>query len=237
MQDIATLIQEIHKGNETLREELLASRKNFIARYSSFLCKRKLDWHNDDELSIALIAFNKAIDSFNPSLGNNFTTFSRMLIKNSLIDYFRQNKEQFIQLAYDPRKESLPGEYRVSPELYFNEEENQERAYEIQRFKEILRQFGLSLQDLLRRSPRHFDTREKLKEVVRKTCREKALIKRIYQQKKLPLKEMQILTGVKKKMLGKWRTYLLSLIIISTHDELESLSVYLWGSGVLNEKS
>lgn len=234
MYDFAALIQEIQQGNETLREELLASRKDFILSYSSFLCKRKLDWQNDDELSIALVAFNKAIDSYNPSLGKSFTSFSKLLIKNSLIDYFRkQRREMCVQLTPDTGESSFYTENKLSREAFFMEEENRERAYEVQRFKEILGQFGLSLQDLLRQSPKHFDTREKLKEIVRKTCGENDLIDRIYRKKRLPLKEMQILTGEKKKLLGKWRVYLLAMILISTHDELGSLSVYIWGKELL----
>jgi len=237
LQNFAALIQEIQQGNEKLREELLASQKDFISRYSSFLCKRKLDWQNDDELSIALMAFNKAIDNFNPSLGNSFITFSRVLIKNSLIDYFRkQRKEQFVQLAPGNGENSSLVEDKVSNEAFFLEEENRERAYEVQRFKEVLEQFGLSLQDLLHRSPRHFDTRAKLKEIVRKTCCEEELIARIYRQKRLPLKEMQILTGEKRKLLEKWRPYLLAMILISTHNELESLSIYIWGKEVFTPK-
>ena len=240
MQDIGALIQEIQQGNEKLREELLASQMDFVLKYSSFLCKRKLDWQNDDELSIALMAFNKAIDTFNPSLGNSFFSYSRLLIKNSLIDYFRkQRKDLFVQLAPDSGDGSSFAEDRVSQEAFLLEEENRERAYDVQRFKEILEQFGLSLQDLPGRSPRHFDTRDKLKEIVLKTCRDQELVERIYRQKRLPLKEIQILTGEKRKLLEKWRKYLLAMILISTHYELESLSIYIWGKGVLprNEKS
>lgn len=234
MQDFAALIREIQQGNENLREELLASHKDFILKYSSFLCKRKLDWQNDDELSIALVAFNKAIDSFNPALGKSFTAFSKVLIKNSLIDYFRKQRNELpAQPVPDTGESSFYLENVRSHEVFFLEEENRERAYEIQRFKEILGHFGLSLQDLLRRSPRHFDTREKLKEIVRKTCSENDLIGRVYRNKRLPLKEMQILTGEKKKVLGKWRAYLLAMILIATHDELESLAAYIWGKDVL----
>ena len=234
MQDFTALIREIQQGNENLREELLASQKDFILKYSSLLCKRQLDWQNDDELSIALVAFNKAINSYNPALGKSFTAFSKVLIRNSHIDYFRkQRKELPAQPVPDAGEISFYTENAKSYEAFFIEEENRERAYEIQRFKEILGHFGLSLQDLLRGSPKHFDTREKLKEIVRKTCRENDLISRIYRYKKLPLKEMQILTGEKKKVLGKWRAYLLAMILISTHNELESLATYIWGKDVL----
>ncbi len=76
MQKISAVIQEIQQGNEHLREEFLTSRKEFIRRYASFVCKTQLDWHNDDELSVALIAFNKAVDTFNPTAGKSSTSTS-----------------------------------------------------------------------------------------------------------------------------------------------------------------
>ena len=74
MREISAVIQEIQQGNEHLREEFLTSRKEFIRRYASFVCNTQQDWHYDDELSIALIAFNKAVDTFNPTAGKSFTS-------------------------------------------------------------------------------------------------------------------------------------------------------------------
>ena len=58
-------------GDPLVREELIRSHKAFIARVSSKICSRYLTWDNDDELSIALLAFNEAIDSFDPHGGTS----------------------------------------------------------------------------------------------------------------------------------------------------------------------
>jgi len=44
-------------GDTLVREELIRSHKVFIAKVSSKICNRYLTWDNDDELSIALLAF------------------------------------------------------------------------------------------------------------------------------------------------------------------------------------
>lgn len=74
------------------REKFISENKSFIYKVASSICKRKLEWENDDELSIALIAFNKSIDTYNEDKGN-FFSYAKMLIKNALIDYFRKQSK------------------------------------------------------------------------------------------------------------------------------------------------
>ncbi|WDC84568.1 sigma factor [Caloramator sp. mosi_1] len=46
------------------RDKLIEQNKDFIYKIASSICKRRLSWENDDELSIALIAFNKSIETY-----------------------------------------------------------------------------------------------------------------------------------------------------------------------------
>jgi RNA polymerase sigma factor len=112
---------------------------------------------------------------------------------------------------------------------YRQDLEQQERAYDIQRFKEEIGSFDLSLGDLVRGSPHHEDTRETLRRIAHQIVREKELVEKIYHQKKLPLKEIQVLTGMRRKTLEYWRKYILSLIIVLTKEELSSLAEYIGG--------
>lgn len=82
-----SLLDEAKAGNIKVRNTFIEENKNKIYRYTCFVCKRILKWENDDELSIALIAFNNAIDSFD---SGNFNSYAKILIRNKLIDYFRK---------------------------------------------------------------------------------------------------------------------------------------------------
>src|SRR5665648_734158 len=87
-------------GDPLMREELIRSHKEFIAKVSSKVCRRYLSWDNDDELSIALLGFNEAIDSFDPHGGASFHSFVQMVIRRRLVDYFRQEgKHQHLSLS------------------------------------------------------------------------------------------------------------------------------------------
>lgn len=73
------------------REKFIEENKSFIYKSASSICNRKLSWENDDELSISMIAFNKSCDAYEDTKGN-FYSFSRMVIRNSIYDYFRKRK-------------------------------------------------------------------------------------------------------------------------------------------------
>ncbi len=245
MQDISAIIRDIQQGNEHLREEFLMSQKEFIRGYASYVCKTSLDWHNDDELSVALIALNKAVDTYEPAAGKRFTGYAKALIRNSLVDYFRSYQKSASESlnTLNGIEESLNRlQTAASLNSYLLELDQEERAYEIKSLKELLSQFGLTLPVLVQNSPRHRDTRDSLKDIAgfllteASFSGESALVERIYREKRLPLKEIQLLTGAKRKLLEKWRRYLLSLILIASSEEVEGLVEYIWGKGALQAK-
>lgn len=239
MQDISAIIREIQQGNEHLREDFLMSQKEFIRGYASYVCKSRLDWYNDDELSVALIAFNKAVDTYEPAAGKRFAGYAKTLIRNSLVDYYRsrQKSDPGTLSTLNGVEDSLNRlQTAAALNSYLLKLDQQERAYEIGRLKELLSRFGLTLPVLGQNSPRHRDTRDRLKDIALKTAGESALVERIYREKRLPLKEIQLLTGARRKLLEKWRRYLLSLILIASSEEVEGLAEYIWGKGVWQAK-
>jgi RNA polymerase sigma factor len=234
--DLSSEIREM-KGNEALRERYIASQKEAVRRYASHICRRHLDWSNDDELSIALMAFNAAIDTYDPASGSSFAAYSRLLIRHSLVDYFRKQgkagQEVFLsgeEPAQDPENTGAWGRYQ-------QELERRERVYDIQFFIETLAEFKLSLDDLVQLSPRHGDTRDRLKGIALKVASQDKLVKTIYKRKRLPLREIAALTGTPRKFLEYWRKYLLSLVIVLTREELASLADYIKGRKNPDEES
>lgn len=67
------------------REKLFHQYRPQIKSIASGICKRPLDWENDDELSISLIAFNSAIDTYDESKGMSFINYAKMLTHHRLV--------------------------------------------------------------------------------------------------------------------------------------------------------
>lgn len=227
MDDTNAIIHRIQNGEDELRESFLESNREFIRRCASSICKRPLDWNNDDELSISLIAFNKAIDSFDITSSKSFAAFAKMLIKNSLVDHFRTTSKNGLLFSYSFEEQEPAAAQSATYSVHTAE--NGELGYEIEFFKDILEDFGLTLKDLTRNSPNHRKTRENLKDIAKQAGNQKQLVRSIYSSKKLPLQQIHELTGARRKTLEKWRRYLLSLIIIYTSEDLKGVAEYIWG--------
>ncbi|KRQ86203.1 RNA polymerase sigma factor SigI [Caloramator mitchellensis] len=206
------------------KEELINENKKFIYNVVSSICKRRMEWENDDELSIALIAFNKAIDKFEKEKGN-FYSYAKMLIKNSIIDYFRKNKEKYI-LAFQ-EDEIVELDYKNSINDYEAENERKMMTLEIIEFSKRLQEFGIELKDLVNNSPKHKDTRDELLNLAMVIAGDSELIENINKTKMLPIKKISQITLKKEKFVEKWRRYLIALIILLSNDEFEYIKSYL----------
>ncbi|PKM79684.1 MAG: hypothetical protein CVU88_05275, partial [Firmicutes bacterium HGW-Firmicutes-13] len=80
------LLQAVN-GNLNSREQLIEKNRPFILREASRFCNRFLEWGRDEELSIALMALNEAIDAYRKEDGQ-FEALARLVIKRRIIDYF-----------------------------------------------------------------------------------------------------------------------------------------------------
>jgi RNA polymerase sigma factor len=221
------LVRTARDGDDVSRDYLIDTNRGFIRRVSSYLCKRNLDWANDDELSIALIAFNEAIDSFDQDRGVQFLSYCRMLINSRLIDYFRKNSFSTIALSNIGEEELFAAESKEAFDRYSLTNAGEERALEVRMLNEELSHYGLSMIDLTNNSPKHRDTRKTLFKAAILCCKNKDIIHALKKNKMLPLKEIERITGHKRKFLEQWRKYIVTLLVITSSDEYYYLKEYI----------
>ena len=207
------------------RDEFIEANKDFIYGVASKICNRKLDWLNDDELSIALIAFNRACDSYNENKGN-FFSYAKVLIKNDLIDFFRKSKNT-PYLMFEDEEEAINYIDNKGALIEFEkQQENLRKAEEIAFFSKELIKYKLNINDLVKASPAHKDTRVTLLNIAFKCSREQTIIDYINNKKNLPIKEIILLTSSNRKYLEKWRKYILVLILILSSEEYPYIRSY-----------
>lgn len=219
-------VSELIKKN---RDKFIEDNKNFIYSTAYKTCKRNLDWTNDDELSIALIAFNNACNTYNEKKGN-FFSYTSVLIKNSLIDFFRKSKN-IPYLLFDDTNDEINGDsyldYKASLSQYEIDLENQKRAEEISTFSKELAKYKLSFSDLVKSSPSHIDTRNNLLNLALICSKNDDILKYIKDKHLLPVSQIALLTGTRKKYIEKWRRYLLTLILLISSEEFLYIKSYL----------
>lgn len=217
------------------RSDFIEANKGFVYSTTSKLCKRHLSWENDEELSISLVAFNIACDKYDKTKGN-FYGFSKVIIKNALIDYFRKNKAS-PNLIFENNESNV--DYIDGKNSINNFEvqiENEFRVDEIKLFSEELLKYKIDFNSLINLSPSHKDTRNNLLNVAFLCASEESILNHLKIKRKLPYKEIIILTASNKKFIEKWRIYIISLILILANTEYVYLKSYLnIKEGALND--
>ncbi|HHY91786.1 MAG TPA: sigma-70 family RNA polymerase sigma factor, partial [Firmicutes bacterium] len=133
-----TLVERARQGDALAREELLASHREYILKVVSWRCGRPLDCHSD-EFSIGLLAFNEAIESYDPARGAAFLSYARRVIAARLADHYRRDRARGHEVPLMvPGPE---GELQPHPQVLaaaegasVREEERRERLAEIAAF-------------------------------------------------------------------------------------------------------
>jgi RNA polymerase sigma factor len=187
-----------------------------------------LEWGRDEELSIGLIAFNSAIDAFDPVKGIPFLAYCRIVIQNRLKDYFRKESRHLNLYPLDDETVAHAFESKAGWEQYIDRTIEDERREELERFEGLLSEYAISLEDLVLASPRHRDYRLTLFRVADTLSKTDDLMKYLISRKQLPLNELEKASGVNRKTLEKGRKFIIaSALILSEPDEFIYLRSYI----------
>ncbi|HWQ42424.1 MAG TPA: RNA polymerase sigma-I factor [Desulfosporosinus sp.] len=213
-----------------VREDLISSHKAFIARVSSKACGRYLTWDNDDELSIALLAFNEAIDNFDSDGGVSFHSFAQMVIRRRLVDYFRkESKHQHLSLSPMNLEDEELSRYELDTSLeQYQENENQEFfARVLEHYVRVLCDYNVTLDDLIKASPKHTERKQTLTKAALALSNSPELMAHLQTNRLLPIKELELMTGIKRKALEKGRKYLIALALILSKPDFHPLKIFM----------
>lgn len=219
------LVIQVQAGNERLRHELLRDYHPFMVKTASKVCKKYIDVRQDDEFSIALSAFNEALDRFSPMESRSFLSFAEMVIQRRLIDYIRREQRFYKQVPFsafdveDDEEHTLnPVEVEESLRLFSEEQQMNVRRAEIQLYAQQLKEFGISLQELVRVSPKHQDSRRLLFEVAYIMVSHPHLVRQLLEKKTLPIKELLKVVNVSRKTLERHRKYIIAMVLVLIFD-------------------
>lgn len=211
------LLAEAQKGNAQAREDLLETNKPFICRVACRYCRKQLQWGQNDELSIALLAFNEAIDKYAEEKKVPFLVFARLIIKHRLVDFFRQ-VNRFNAISLEEEAWTVV-EDRLAREKFNEEIITRERREEIKQYETLLTRYNLDLRELANVTPKHKPVRRQFIKVARLFAGEKSLFESFTQTKKLPLKELEQFSGIPRKTLERHRKYIAALSLIFGYPE------------------
>lgn len=219
--ELGYLVAQAQDGDKESRELLLRNYRPFFLRVASQVSKKYLVLGRDDEASIAMLAFDEAIMSYNSEAGASFLSFAELVIKRRMVDFFRRRSRRQAEIPLSALESEDPDDnvvQRIESKQAFSvlkeQEEAEERREEIFRLNQILSDYGILFSDLVDASPKHQDARERALEVAQILASDPKLLQYMTHRKALPLKDLQKLVNVSRKTLERQRKYIITLTLI-----------------------
>lgn len=223
---------ELIKNNSDEINIFVEEYKPFIAACTQKVVGRYVAYGQDDELSIALMAFVEAIRSYDGSKGN-FLSFSQNVIRRRIIDYYRKEKKHNLVINIngysDEEQEETDITIAMSMEEYSKEEISEYRRLELEQLKRELEGWSISLFELVDISPKHKKTKKVYSDIVKFLLRRQDIVAKMKQKKYLPIAEIEQNLKIPRKTIERARKYIIAVLIICTGD-YEFIKDYVnWG--------
>lgn len=195
--------------------------KPFIASCAQKFSGRYMNYGSDDELSIAMMAFVEAIRSFEQSKGN-FFSFSRNVIKRRLIDYYRTEKNNKNVISLNMYIEGQDDEFDLSGreaiQVFSDQRLADQRRLELEELGKELAAWNITYMDLSNSSPKHRKKREQCDELAAIILSRSDLMQQVLVKKYLPIAELEKLSGLPRKLIERFRKYIIALVVVVTGD-------------------
>lgn len=210
------------KQNEEAFAQLAEEYKAWILKTASNVTNRYIS-DSDDEWSIALMAFNEAVQSYDESKGS-FSALAAVVIKRRILDWLRGEARRSNETSVSPEafegaldpEESSAAEFAVqehmAEEAMQNSKEDRAAAAraEIEEMQAVLKEYGFSFFDLAECSPRAEKTKKACGLAVRTLIASVAMMALMRLKKLLPIKELSEASGVVRKILERHRKYIIA---------------------------
>ena len=230
------IIRRIKAGDTILRNKFIDDFRPFILKCVSQLAGKKNNLTQSDEYSIALIAFNEAIESYNLDKKTMFVTFAKQVIKRRLIDYLRSTKKNNVTVPFSYFNDYNNGfnDYNTNSfEEKYLYDKNSDHSIDFETKEEInnlelkICEYKMTIEDLIECSPKHRDTIILCLNVANIIIENEALYQTFIEKKTLPYKELITHVNLCRRTLEKNRKFIIAMVFILKSD-LEVLKKYIY---------
>ena len=226
---------EAAKSDKQLRENFIRDNEQTILRIASKVSGKYIS-RSDDEWSVALLAFNRAIDTYSKEKGE-FGSYAGVVIKRAVIDYFRSEKKYDHEIPVSHEMLTGEGDYEENSEVLkaVSQESTDEQEKldhgrslkdEILEVNGILKGYGFSFRDLKECSPKAGKTKTECAKAITYILDNEDALSTVTEYRRLPIKEITEATGIKNKLLDRYRRYIIMAVVI-LNGEYPLLTDYL----------
>lgn len=219
-------VKDIQQGDEDDKNNLIQEYIPFIKKVLVNQLGSYIQVENDDSFSIGLIAFNEAIEKYDEDRGN-FLTFASVVIKSRLIDQFRKESRRSKEVSISQlQREDDEGHYTENIMVVEGFESGIETKLDLASLVHNMKDFGVSLDDLIKEAPKHQDTRKIAIEIGRHVFENRGLCERFLRTGNLPTNEIIRDLDLSRKVVQRSRKFIIAIILILNSD-LDTLKGYI----------
>ena len=207
------------KEDNSKADDLIRQYIPFIrAEASKFM--GRLCTENDDEFSIAMIAFHEAILGYD-RLRGAFLSYAATLIRSRLIDEYRREQRHQGHLSLDAQAEeterSLLDTLADPRDAYGESQSLEATRQEIEELSHQLASFGVSFADIADHTPRQERSLNACLAAIAHARENRQLLDRLLQTRQLPMQALADGSGSSRKTLDRHRKYILAMLLIQTN--------------------
>ena len=211
---LAERILDIQMGREDINT-LISEYIPFI-KSSVYQTMGKHISKESDEMSIGLLAFNEAIKSYDANKGP-FLSFAKWVIRRRVIDYLRKQTKEYYETNFSDLSQvqknqifnsTPPSEFWVENPL----------KMEIEALSGQLKPYDIEFEDLIEASPKARKTKALCKEVIEYIIENPAILTKVRQKKRIPIKIFQENLNIPPKFMNRHRKYIIAVVEILSGD-------------------
>lgn len=206
-------------NNVHLLNQFTLENEKFILRCASSVTHRYVT-KNDDEWSIALLAFTQAIESYQLNKGS-FFSFAELVIRRRLIDYIRIENKHSVEVSVSPNvfdtdsdEEDEDVSIRIAVAKQVSVDNQNSLKLEIETVNEVFATYRFSFFDLTECSPKATKTKSSCAKAISYILSNQLLVKELQASKQLPIKIIEKNTKVPRKILERHRKYIIAVVEI-----------------------
>ncbi|PSR32623.1 MAG: RNA polymerase sigma-I factor [Sulfobacillus benefaciens] len=229
------LLRRAQQGDQEARAQVIRDCSPFIVSSASHSAGRFLRAGHDEEISVALMAFDEAISSYKEDKGK-FLSFAGTVIKRRLVDYYRQQGRRPMEVPFSAWESAADRDtgtldvvwYDVSRRVWEKHQDEESRRSEIIEYGKVLQRYGLSWDQLIKSTPKHQDSRRRAIQIGRIIAAKDEYRLHLLEKSELPLSRLVAEQGLSRKILERHRKYIAAVALLLSYD-FPYLKEYLSG--------
>lgn len=202
------VLEDLNVGQDLDMNDLIDQHMPFIIKSISDVTGRYVSCENDEELSVALLAFSEAVERYDKDKGY-FLPFAKLVISSRIKNYLKSESKHSCSSLEELAEKGINIEQE-----YTEEEDNTYLIEDINKLKSEINSFGFTLEDLVNEAPKQKATRENAIKLAESINEVEEFTSFMEIKKRLPIKKIVLRFAVTEKVIKRSKKFIISVVII-----------------------